>query len=178
VQNIGTQPVKGYVIWGGSKNTGKVITNFFPVKSFQAKSSNVDELNLERSNIQPSDILSLSIDYVEFEDGSFWGKDTQKQSEQIAGGRAGVEFAAEQLKSLADKRETAVLNALLEKELVNVDVPLPNSVQGEEWKMGFKQGYKSVLYFLKEQSEGDIEKISEKLNEINKKNQTERRQKQ
>jgi len=178
VQNISGQPIRGYVILGSGKDTGKIVTNFFPVKSFQVDSINQDELNLERSNIQPSDILSLSIDYVEFEDGSSWGIDSQGQSEHIAGGRAGVESATEQLKSLVDKRETASLNALLERDLVDIDVPLPNSVQSEKWRKGFEKGYKGVVYFLKGQSESGIEKISEKLDEIKRKNQTERRQKQ
>ncbi len=163
---------------GSGRNTGKIITNFFPVKSFQAQSINLDALNQERSNIQPSDILFLSIDYVEFEDGSSWGEDTQGQSEQIAGGRAGVEAATEQLKTLVDKREIASLNSLLERELMDVNVPLTNSAQSEKWRKGYEKGYKGVVYFLKGQSATGIEKISEKLNDIKRKNQTERRQKQ
>lgn len=178
VQNISGKPVSGYVILSSGKNTGKIVTNFFPVKSFQVDSINQDELNLERSNIQPSEILSLSIDYIEFENGSSWGIDSQGQSEHIAGGRAGVESATEQLKRLIDKRETAGLNALLETNLVDIDVPLPNSVQSEKWRKGFEQGYKGVIYFLKGQNASGIEKISEKLNEIKKKNQIETRQKQ
>lgn len=178
VQNTSNQSIKGYVIFGNGKNTGKIMTSFFPAKSFQVGSTSRDELNLERINIQPSEILSLSIDYVEFEDGTFWGEDIQGQSEQIAGGRAGVEFAIEQFKNLSDKREIATLTALLDKKLVDIDVPLPNSIQSERWSKGFQEGYKGIVFSLKGQKEKGVEKISEKLDEIRKNNQIERRQKQ
>ena len=177
VQNISSKSVKGYVILGSGKNTGKIVTNFFPVKLFETVGINEDELRLERSNIQPDEILSLSIDYVEFEDGSSWGKDTQGQSEYISGGRAGVKAATEELKNLVDKREIVVLTSLLEKALVSIDVPLPESVQSEKWRKGFENGYKGVVYFLKGQRKKGIEEISRRLDEI-KKNQTKRRQKQ
>lgn len=178
VQNISSKSVKGYVILGSGKNTGKIVSNFFPVKLFETIGVKQDELRLERSNIQPNDILSLSIDYVEFEDGSSWGEDAQGQSEFISGGRAGVKAATEQLKNLVDKREIVVLTALLEKALVNIDVPLPESVKSEKWQRGFENGYKGVVYFLKGQRERGIEEISKRLDEIKKKNQMERRQKQ
>ena len=178
IQNIGSKSVKGYVILGIGKNTGKIVTNFFPVKLFETVGVKQDELRLERNNIQPDEILSLSIDYVEFEDGSFWGEDTQGQSEHISGGRAGVKAATEQLKKLVDKHEIVVLTSLLEKALVDVDVPLPESVQSEKWRKGFENGYKGVVYFLKGQREKGIEEISKRLDEIKQKNQTKKGQKQ
>lgn len=173
IQNISNKLIKGYVILG----SGKIVTHFFPVKSFQPRAFNRDELSLERENIKTDEPFLLSIDYVEFDDGSSWGEDKQRQSDNIAGGRAGVKAATEQLKKIINQREITTLTAFFEIQLADVDVPLPESVQSEKWQSGFRNGYKSIVGFLKGQREKGVEELSKKLDEI-RDNQIERRQKQ
>ncbi len=177
VQNIGNKSVKGYVIWANGKNTGKITTNFFPTKLFQPGTVYTEELFIEREGIKPDESLSLSIDYVEFEDSSSWGEDVQGQSEHLIGARAGVESAVKQFKDLINNRETAALTTILEKKLVDVEVTLPKTVQSEKWKKGFTDGYKTIVGFLNSQRGQGHDQLLKKLNEIENL-QTERRQKQ
>lgn len=177
IQNISNKPVKGYVIWANGKSTGKITTNFFPTKLFQTEAVYTEELFLERENIKPNEGLSLSIDYVEFEDGSSWGEDVQGQSEHLIGARAGVEVAIKQFKDLINNRETAALTTILEKKLVDVEVALPKTFQSEKWQKGFTDGYKTIAGFLKNQRGQGYDELLKKLNEIENP-QIERRQKQ
>jgi hypothetical protein len=166
VQNTSNKPVRGYVVSANGKHTGKIVTSFFPITLFQARDAHQDEMALERENIRPGEALLLSVDYVEFEDGNSWGPNTQKQSDQIAGGRAGVESARLYFNELIAKRDMAVLTSLLEKNLVDVEVPFPDEVPSEQWKIGFEQGFKSVVYFFKGKRSKDPRALSKYLDEI------------
>ena len=177
IQNIANKPVKGYVVWAKGKHTGKISTNFFPTKSFQPGAFYPEELFLERENIKPDESLSLSIDYVEFEDGSSWGEDAQGQSEHLIGARAGAEVAVKELRSLINNRETAALTALLEKNLVDIDVSLPKTVQSEKWQRGFTNAYKAIVGVLHNQRGQGHNELLKKLDEIESL-QTKGRQKQ
>jgi hypothetical protein len=169
VQNMSNKPVKGFVIWGDGKNTGQISTNFFPTKFFQIGASYTEELYIDRENIKRQKnfpfLINLSVDYVEFDDGSFWGKDTQGQSEHIAGAFTGAEIATEQLKGLIANQERAVLATILEKQLVDVEVPLPDAFKdrSEKWQKGFRNGYKSIVSFLKSQKNVNNEEFLKKL---------------
>lgn len=177
VQNIGSKSIRGYVIEGGNKNTGKIITNFFPTRLFQSTASFTEELLVERENVKSNKTLSLSVDYVEFEDGSFWGKDTYGQSENIAGAVTGVETTVEQLKKLVEKGDASTLTTLLKNDLAQIEVSLPETFRNksEKWKAGFRSGYKSIISFLKNHRNEADSVLLEKLEEVSKNLRAERR---
>lgn len=180
LQNISGKSIRGYVIWGGEENAGKVTTNFLPARAFQNNTIHTEELIIERANIKPEKTISLTVDYVEFDDGSSWGEDILGQSEHIAGGRAGAEAAAEQLKNIIEKRESAVLSSMLKQPLVDLEVPLPEiyKSKSEKWQDGFRNGYKSIVGFIKSMQEGKEEELIKKLGEIKNNLQKERRKSQ
>lgn len=176
LQNISKLPIIAYTIIVSNQDAkGKIITDFLPVKSFEVNSAHQDQLDIERENIKPSGTISFSIDYVEFEDGSSWGEDTQGQSEHIYGGHTGVESAIKELRELASKSQTNKLHTLLEKDLADINPALPNETQNEKWKKGFIDGYKGIISFVKNQRTKGNTDILEKLNEIENKNRAVRR---
>lgn len=179
VQNTGNKPVRGYVINGANKNTGKIITNFLPTKLFELNAVFTEELFVERENIKSDKNLLLSVDYVKFADDGSWGEDTQGQSERIAGGIAGAIDAIEQLRKIIEKRETVILRTALKKDLAEVEVALPETfrTKGENWKSGFRTGYKSIISFLKSQQDKSDEELLMKLKEIRESLQVERKEK-
>jgi hypothetical protein len=180
IQNITNKPIRGYVILGGSGSSGKVITNFLPAKSFQPSAIVTEELLIERENIKSDKPFSLSVDYVEFENGNFWGEDSEGQSEQIAGGRAGAEAAADQFINLIDKRETATMDETMKKPLSEVEVRIPETFKdkNEKWQNGFSNGYKGIISFLKNQREKSDDETLKKLREIRKNLQVKNGEKQ
>jgi hypothetical protein len=166
VQNASGKPILGYVILASGKHTGQIVTGFFPIKSFRAGDSHAEEMSIEHVNIRPDEVLSLSIDYIEFDDESSWGADTQGQSEHMAGGRAGVIAAAKQFIDLIKKRQFAALTPFLEKKLVDIVVPFPDKVQSEKWRQGFDGGYKGIVSVLQTNLERGYQELLKKLDEI------------
>jgi len=178
VQNVSSKPIIGYVIWAKGKNTGKIATNFFPTKSFQANVIYTEDLFVERENVKTDEVLSILVDYVEFEDGSSWGNNAQGQSEHITGGRAGVKAAAEQLYDLISNKKMEDLTAILNTELVDIEVPFLENAPNDKWRNGFRSGYKSTISFLKNQRGKNEKELLEKLNEVKKNIQIKGGQKQ
>jgi len=160
--------VKGYVVWANGKNTGKITTSFFPTKSFQPGAVYTEELLIERKGIKLDENLSLSVDYIEFEDGSSWGEDVQGQSEHLIGARAGVEVSVKEFKDLINNHGTVALTSILEKKLVDVEVSIPKTLQSERWKKGYTDGYKTIIVFLKNHQGQGHNELLKKLNEIEK----------
>lgn len=180
VQNISGKPIKGFVVWGKSKNTGKIVTNLFPDKAFQANAIFTGEIAIERENIQPEQKLLIVVDYVQFTSGKVWGEDLQQHSEFIAGGIDGEDFAIEQIKKMIESNGLVSLTPILEKPLADVEISLPDEskTEGERWQKGFKNGYKGVISSLKSLDKRESKNILEKLNELKKNLQNKGRQEQ
>jgi hypothetical protein len=108
-------------------------------------------MNEDRIKFKPGDVVSLSIDYVLFSDGTSWGKDTQKNSESIAGYFDGEKFAIEQIRGLLKEKNSDELFRLLRLAKAGKldDSPPPVDTQkSEKWQRGFLSAYKTTLVFL------------------------------
>lgn len=168
VQNITNKPIRAFTLTGISKSTGKIITRYLTVKLFQPTELDNGEIIVERENIKLNEVLALSIDYVEFEDGSSWGKDYYQQSEKIVGERAGRKEVIRKLKDLVTSNDLAALSAFLDQDLSNIIVPETNSNQTDIWQKGFQFGYKSTIFSLQRIEKQNIKELSSKLNEMEK----------
>lgn len=167
IQNIGNTAIRGYVIYG-EPHGGKTITNFFPVTPFQPGVVYTQEIVLERENIKPDKNLDIYTDYVVFTDGRSWGVDRKQKAEHFVGAFAGVEAAVDHLKDLISKHQSKQLDDLRGKRLLDLEVPVPKLKENkdEKWENGFRDGYKSVISFIKSQAETGDEELLFKLNEI------------
>jgi len=98
----------------------------------------------------PSPNLDLSLDFVEFANGSTWGSDTCKSAERLSGLRAGV---------LAVKDKFAkIQNENRGKDLINLlkqDVPIIEAPDGHSsvWVDGFRDGVRSLFEKLRRANE-------------------------
>jgi len=82
----------------------------------------------------------LSVDFVEFADGSTWGDDTFKMSEKLAGRRAGGQAT---LKVFRDKSKTQGLIAV--SDALEEDLSIaPQADKSPLWKEGFGEGVRIV----------------------------------
>lgn len=160
VQNVSGKNIRAYTV------LSKRITTTIPTtKLFQVGESKIDALFVERESVKSPEVF-FSIDYVEFEDGSFWGEDTQKESERIEGERAGRKKALEELNKLVKDNDFAKLKSLLEQNITKIYVPMPDSSQPDKWQKGFQSGYKVVISVLQQQKTQDLEIISRKLADL------------
>lgn len=98
------------------------------------------EVQSEITGIQYSEppiSLMLSVDFVEFTDGTRWGPDTYKYGERIDGLRAGAKMAKERmLKILAVDGPAALIHSL---DSINVEADQPD-LHSSEWLDGFRHG--------------------------------------
>jgi hypothetical protein len=98
------------------------------------------DAQLEISSIQYSEAplnLTLSVDFVEFVDGTRWGPDTFKQGERINGVRAGTKRAKEVMsKALAEDGPDVLIHSL---DSIKVEADQPD-LHTSEWLDGFRHG--------------------------------------
>lgn len=92
--------------------------------------------------IQPAPSYALSIDFVEFMDGSAWGNDKFKSGERLAGRRAGFTIEKDHfLKVLKGQGASALKKAIDDADVIDSETPLGRS---KEWGEGFNTGRKIV----------------------------------
>lgn len=104
--------------------------------------------------------VNVSVDFVEFLDGSRWGPDTLKNGEAIDGARAGMKAeAAALMATLATKGVQGVMQGL-ESIQPEPDDSLPRS---PEWLDGFRGGVGWVRERVRSKSPVEIEKELERL---------------
>ncbi|HEX8197896.1 MAG TPA: hypothetical protein VF571_17020 [Pyrinomonadaceae bacterium] len=171
IQNISPKKIRAYVILHNDKSgAGKTSISF--LERFTPGQITQDTFSEERVNIKKDGKLFLSLDYVEFDDGSVWGKDTQKQSEYIAGQNEGQKAAVNKFNLLIHQNKDAVIEFLRQPE-TEMDSLVTNNEKTDKWHRGFKNGYRTVLTRLqmayeKQGQEGvflklrEIEKIIKK----------------
>jgi hypothetical protein len=135
----------------------------------QSASTEVGGLNFKSGNV---DRVSLSIDFIEFENGSSWGPDTFKSAERLEGQREGARAASQYLLSLLKARGQLAVIEASKAESINISPP-PNKTSG--WLTGFHAGIDMVKARLTQsQKDGTskIESILQKPLDASKKGRT------
>lgn len=84
-----------------------------------------------------SPVIQVSVDYVEFVDGSTWGQDTCHTVEFLAGERAGGDAAIKWFENLINEKGTKAVVELIRSRSVSVEKPHSPSAR---WDEGFRNG--------------------------------------
>lgn len=168
VQNVNNKSVRAFTVSCISKSTGKIITRYLTFKLFQPREVDNGQIAIERFNIKSDETLSFSIDYIEFEDGSSWGNNIYKQSEKIAGERAGRQEVISKIKGLISSNNSDGLSTFFEQDLSTIDISKTISDKTDLWRSGFQFGYKSTIFSLQRFERQNIKELSAKLNEMEK----------
>lgn len=121
VENVGAKPILAFwvsydmVVHGTSVTLGRgVNANRQELILPPGKRRALAVFNPDREKVV------LSVDFVEFADGSMWGADTAKYAESLAGERAGARAEAERLARLL---KTGGLRAVKDAAAEKVDYP-------------------------------------------------------
>lgn len=165
VSNLSDKPISAYAIrhdvaLGKTQTSGVMLISFWSISSLlypQAK--NVEDFGGTTYGVAVNKI-TLSVDYVEFADGSTWGPDTFKASQRLAGKRAGGRLS---LKNLRDKFKARGVASVLEgiEQELNLAPPPDKS---DIWKEGFKEGTNLVrLRIQHAKSKGGLSAVEAEL---------------
>lgn len=87
----------------------------------------------------------LAVDFIEFTDGSTWGKDLSNSAQQLAGIKTGIKMTLDSLK--VSKQQGSI--ELVIKTLNEMKEPSPPDEQSEKWKRGFGIGAKTMKSIIK-----------------------------
>jgi len=150
VINVSVKPIRAYAIKqeiaaDGTKMGGGVslynpqLTNSLLRPNQSAFIADTSNFTSDKKNT-----ISLSVDFVEFADGTKWGRDSVKSSERAAGQRAGAYNISQRL--LEGLNDGKVEDVIHQMEAANVELADDHS---EEWKSGFRAGRIAILNRLK-----------------------------
>lgn len=169
LQNVSPKPIRGFVVSGSGKKIRRDNSLTLVGMLQPGKDSNFD-LPLERKELQENDKVAVSIDYVEFVDGTFWGADITGKSKEVKGQIEGAKFALMRLGELIRNRtpnNATELQNLLNQDPRELQIAPPIQNQPKEWNRGFQDGFKSIIFALKKRNTGGgIEGLQRNLEEI------------
>lgn len=91
--------------------------------------------------------FNLTVDFVEFADGTMWGTDASNSREKLAGQREGAKAERRRLKELFKSRGRKALSDLLQGDSV-YDEPVPpgNVNRSVAWSQGYSGGVGSIRH--------------------------------
>jgi hypothetical protein len=159
ISNMTDKPVSAYaikyeIVLNGQLRPGGVELSYISaVRSlFQPKQTQTSDINGVHYS-SPIEQIIVSIDFVEFTDGTTWGVDTYSSSEVLAGMRAGALAATKYLHRLLTAQGAASFAATLERTADNISIP---AGYASKWQEGFQRGVASIT----ERAKREIENFS------------------
>ncbi|MGH9948401.1 MAG: hypothetical protein ACRD6X_14570 [Pyrinomonadaceae bacterium] len=167
MQNVSSKPIRANVmLQKDSVGLGKTVVDYF-YPPFAAGTTITNSISIERPNVRVDGKAYLSIDYVQFVDGTSWGANSERQSERIFGHTEGKSQAVSHFKNLFLNRDHDSITKLLGQDAATFTPKDLNTQKSELWQQGFVTGFRSVLSTLKAAFElSGIEATSNKLTEI------------
>ncbi len=144
--------------WGGGNIT---LTNILSLKEAiqptQSKAVNIASYGY----VEPVTAIMLSVDFVEFVDGTTWGQDIYKSGERVAGQRAGANAVKTYLLGVKEREgASSLINAITK---IDLEVK-PSSGHTAEWEGGFQTGTAAMRERLKSaNNSGGLEQIELEL---------------
>jgi hypothetical protein len=92
----------------------------------------------------------VSVDFVEFGDGSTWGADVGNSSDRLAGQRAGVKAERQRLKNILKSKDRASLINMLEAGVPDQPEGAGAIKRSEEWQQGYRSAVGSIRYRVRQ----------------------------
>jgi len=173
--NVSSKPITAYLISeniqaGSATDNTSLLVNLDLSNRELRPNSSANEFSTYRTLSDKQHRVTLSIQYVEFVDGTSWELDTAKTAERTAGQRAGAYTLSKRLtkvlKPSSPEDTTTAIDAVAAKIT-------PSGDRSVEWREGFRLGCKSVVDRLKRaqgkggwiQVDSELHQLTERLKE-------------
>ena len=158
VKNRDTKSIRAYatrIDFDGRKlsEACPVENIYFPGKVMKQEGGDGKSRFLDPKN---TPAIQVSVDYVEFVDGSIWGQDTCQAAEYLAGERAGGGAAIKWFKTLIQEKGIETVIEMIRNRNVSIEKPDSPSAR---WDEGFRFGVEIISHRVIEvyTKEGDSE---------------------
>jgi hypothetical protein len=149
-QNQSTKRIRAYAIVAEGGGGSRV--DFVNLTSQEAvfQPTQVKTLEFAYNETKLPKSITLSVDFVEFDDGSTWGVDANNSRDRLVGQRQGSIAERQRLRELLkSKGPSAVLDAIRE-EVPDESTADAATKHSEEWLQGYRNGVGSVRYRLRQ----------------------------
>lgn len=171
--NVSDKPIRAYAIKqevAVSGSPGSATTLFINLDLTNSPRLPVNQLttNFHTFDLVPSKEahVSLSIEYVEFSDGTRWGPDSAKYADQSAGQRAAMLILSKRLRSFLSVGNPDEVMSAIETGAARIEPPADRS---EEWKAAFRLARVSIVFRLKRaQAKGGLNQVDSELRRLGK----------
>lgn len=152
IQNISNKPIRAFTVLEetatkSTKSKGSTIVNIMSAAKILQPGQIERNTFIGHRFAEPLLTLTLSTDFVEFADGTTWGKDTQRSAENLAGQRAGGRETIKKLRELMLTQGNVNVANLINGQKVEIISPPPS--HSESWRYGFQTGHNVVLRRLR-----------------------------
>lgn len=171
ITNLSSKSIRAYTIKSeilyGEKNAqeiGSTLTHLPTLsKIFQSNQSRQGTGGEGTTYSEPVNEIILSVDFVEFTDGSTWGEDYYKSAERLAGQRAGGKAAISNFRQKLGTAEFRFTSNEIESDSIELASAVDKS-KSSTWKEGYESGIGVVRNRLnKALSDGGIEEVKKEL---------------
>lgn len=168
MQNQTLKPIRAYAISyeTASEKKQNGYTDFRNLNQrsaiWQPGSVKIDEINDSQDG--PIVSVRLTIDFVEFADGTTWGPDIQHSSDILAGQREGARIERERIRQLLKNRGPKAVIDDIQMTDFSKDEALAGKNHSVHWLEGFHSGVSSIRRRLKQlSSSSDMKQMDTEL---------------
>lgn len=168
--NVFTKPIRAYAIredvyWEKQRSSKYLFSNL-AVAGKPPLGANLMITSFDTNDMAPGkhQQIVLSIDYVEFADGTAWGGDSGSFAETSAGQRAAATLITARLQDVVNSRDGRDVLRVIEQAQVEVQ---PSATQSERWRQGFRFAVASVTNrFKRAHKQGGSKKLRDEFSEL------------
>lgn len=150
LQNVGDKAIRAYTFreFSGDFETdlGSVIFSYkLSAEGILKPNQSSNEQVGESGSTEVKKNYKLAVDFIEFTDGSTWGKDLSNSAQQLAGLKTGIKTI---LESLKESNQRGGIEAVIKTLNEMKELPPPDE-QSEKWKKGFRTGSNIMKSIIK-----------------------------
>ncbi len=150
LQNVGDKTIRAYTIREFSRefdtDLGGVIFSYkLSAEGILKPNQSSNQQIGEFGSTQVQENFRLAVDFIEFTDGSTWGKDLSNSAQQLAGLKTGIKMV---LESLKESNQQGGIEAVI-KTLNEMKELSPPDEQSATWKRGFRSGSNTMKSIIK-----------------------------
>jgi hypothetical protein len=152
ITNVSGKSVSAYAIRedvraGGRTRSSSLLFDLELVDKVLSAGQSVTRADVFAPLAEEPNSLSLSVDYVEFSDGTMWGADSFRSAEQVAGERESARLA---ISRLTEVLNTKGPSAVVEAVDSGFDSLMPPAGHSARWVEGFNRGGRVMSARLKD----------------------------
>jgi|SRR5215204_376392 len=149
-QNQSGKKIRAYAIVADAGSHSQVNFANLTTSAAALRPTQIKTFDFAYGENEPPESVTLSVDFVEFDDGSTWGTDTHNSRDMLAGQREGAKAERSRLRELLKSGGvSAVFDAVSEDVPERPELKSPTK-RSEAWLTGYRNGIGGIRHRLRQ----------------------------